>query len=45
MQDLLKIVKSLEESSILLDGITETVKDEVKEQIGGFLSITGRDVR
>ena len=26
MQDLLKIVKSLEDSSILLNGITETVK-------------------
>ena len=26
MQDLLKIVKSLEHSDILLDGITETVK-------------------
>ena len=39
MQDLLKIVKSLEDSGILLDGITETVKNEVKEQKGGFLSI------
>ena len=39
MQDLLKIVKSLEDSSILLDGITEIVKNEVKEQKGGFLSM------
>ena len=39
MQDLLKIVKSLEDSGLLLDGITETVKNEVKEQKGGFLSI------
>ena len=39
MQLLLKIVKSLEDSGILLDGITETVKNEVKEQKGGFLSI------
>ena len=39
MQDLLKIVKSLEDSGILLDGITETVKNEVKEQKGGFLSV------
>ena len=38
-QDLLKIVKSLEDSGILLDGITETVKNEVKEQKVGFLSI------
>ena len=32
MEDLLKIVKSLEDSGILLDGITETVKNEVKEK-------------
>ena len=36
MQDLLKIIKSLENSGILLDGITETVKNEVKEQKGCF---------
>ena len=39
VQDLLKIVKSLEDSGILLNGITETVKNEVKEQNGGFLSM------
>ena len=39
MQDLLKIVKSLEDSGILLDGINETVKNEVKQQKGGFLSM------
>ena len=39
MQDLLKIVKSLEDSGILLDGITETVKNEVKDQKGCFLSM------
>ena len=39
MQDLLKIVKSLENSGLLLDEITETVKNEVKEQKGGFLSM------
>ena len=39
MQDLLKIVNSLEDSSILLDGITETVKNEVKEQKDHFLSM------
>ena len=31
VQDLLKIVKSLEYSGILLDGVTETVENEVKE--------------
>ena len=39
MQDLLKIVKSLENSGLLLDEITETVKNEVKEQKGGFPSM------
>ena len=39
MQNLLKIVKSLKDSGILLNGITETVKNEVKEQKGGFLSM------
>ena len=39
MQDLLKIAKSLEDSGILLNGITETVKNEVKVQKGGFLSM------
>ena len=39
MQDLLKIVISLEDSRILLNGITETVKNEVKEQKGDFLSM------
>ena len=39
MQDLLKIVQSLEDTDRLLDGITKTVKNEVKEQKGGFLSM------
>ena len=39
MQDLPKIIKSLEDSGILLVGINEAVKNEVKEQKGGFLSM------
>ena len=39
MQDLLKIVKSLEDSGLLLDGVTETVKNEAEEQKCGFLSM------
>ena len=39
MNDILKIVKPLEDSGLLLDGTTETVKNEVKEQKGGFPSI------
>ena len=39
MEDLIKIVKSLEDSGLLLKGITESVQNEVKEQKGGFLSM------
>ena len=39
MQDSLKIVKSIEDNGILLNGITETVKNEVKEQKDGFISM------
>ena len=39
VHDFLKIVKSLENSGVLLNGITETVKNEVKKQKGGFLSV------
>ena len=39
MEDLIKIVKSLEDSGLLLKRVTETVQNEVKEQKGGFLSI------
>ena len=37
MEDIMKIVKSLEESGLLIKGITETIKNETKEQKGGFL--------
>ena len=38
MNDIIKIVQALEDSNILLKGVTETVKNETKEQKGGFLS-------
>ena len=37
--DIIKIVKSLEDSGLLLKGITQSVQNEVKEQKGGFLSM------
>ena len=37
MEDVMKIVKSLEESGLLVKGISETIKNEIKEQKGGFL--------
>ena len=39
MYDIIKIVKSLEDSGLFLKGVTETVQNEVKEQKGGFLSM------
>ena len=38
MNDIIKIIKSLlEDSDVLTDGVTETVKHEIKKQEGGFL--------
>ena len=39
MEDLIKLIKSLEDSGLLLNGVTETVQNEIKEQKGGFLSM------
>ena len=39
MEDIIKIVKSLEDSGLLLKGVSETVQNQVKEQKGGFLSM------
>ena len=38
MEDIIRIVKSLKYSGLLLEGITKTVQNEVKEQ-KGFLSM------
>ena len=37
MEAIVKIVKSLRDSGLLLKGVTEAVQDEVKEQKGRFL--------
>ena len=37
MDDILKIVKSLEDSGLLLKGVSETIQHEAKEQREGFL--------
>ena len=39
MNEIMKIVQALEDSNILLKGITKTIKNETKEQKGGFLSM------
>ena len=37
MNDIIKIIKSLEDPSVLIHRVTETVKDEIKKQEGVFL--------
>ena len=37
MEDIMKIVKSFEDSGLLLKGVSETIQNEAKEQKGGFL--------
>ena len=39
IEDIIKIVKPLEDSDLLWKGVTKTVRNEVKEQKGGFLSM------
>ena len=39
MNDIIKIVHALEDSNILLKGVTKTIKNETTEQKGGFLSM------
>ena len=39
MEDRMKIVKLLEESGLLIQGISKTIKNETKEQKGKFLSM------
>ena len=39
MNDILKIVEALEDSNILLKGITKIIENDTKEQNGGFLGM------
>ena len=36
MNDIIKVIKSLEDSNVLIDGITETVKNEIKNKETDF---------
>ena len=37
MNDIVKIIEALENSGILLKGVSKTIENETKEQSGGFL--------
>ena len=39
MNDIMKIIKSLEEPGLLINSVSETIKNEAKQQKGGFLSV------
>ena len=39
MNDIMKIVKSLEDSGLLIKGVSETIQNVAKEQKGGFLEM------
>ena len=39
IQDIIKIINELENSDILLKGVSKTIENEIKEQRGGFLSM------
>ena len=39
MEDVIKIIKFLEESGLLIKGVSETIKNAAKEQKGGYLGM------
>ena len=39
MNDIIKIIQALENSNTLIKGVIKTIKNETKEQKGGFLSM------
>ena len=39
MENIIKIVKSLEDSGLLLKGVSETIQNEAKEQKGEFITM------
>ena len=39
MEDIIKILKYLKDSSLLLKGVSETIQNEAREQKRGFLSL------
>ena len=39
MNDIIKIIKPLEDSGVLIDGATETVKDEIENKTADLLEL------
>ena len=45
MNDIIKMVNWLEESSLLIKGVSKTMKNDAKKQKGGFSENVIRDFR
>ena len=45
MNDIMKLFKSLEKSGLLIKDVSETIKNEAKQQKGEFLSMLSRYIR
>ena len=39
MNNIIRVIKSIEGSSVLIDGVTETVKHDIKKQEKKFLGV------
>ena len=39
MKDMIRIAKSLGDSGLLMEGVSQTIQNEAKERKGGFLSM------
>ena len=39
MNDIMKIIKSLEEFGLLIKAVSKTIKNEAKEEKGGFIGM------
>ena len=45
MNDIMKTVQALDDSCILLKGVAKTIKNQMKEQKGGFFSMLSSTLR
>ena len=39
LDEIIRIMKSIENSDVLIDGVSKTVKNKIKKQEGGFLGM------
>ena len=44
VNDIIKVIKSVQNSGVLIDGVTETGKQESKKQEGGFLGVLSQSL-